>query len=139
MMGGSGMSHLDMGLGDLYLFGEVNLFNGTNVLPWIALSSQIKIPTANPNNYLGTGKFVYGLGLTFRKQIFSFIAFGDVGHLNFGDSEAITFLNPITFGIVLGEVLIMGNIHTHYTISVTQKYMKPTPLHINFQLEYIRV
>ena len=69
------------------------MLKGTHVLPWIALSSQIKIPTASSEYNFGTGEFDYGIGLTFRKQLFSFIAFGDIGYLNLGDPEEITFLN----------------------------------------------
>jgi hypothetical protein len=121
MMGGSGMSHLNMGIGDLYMFGEVNLLKGTNVLPWIALSSQIKIPTASSINNLGTGEFDYGIGLILRKPLTSFIIFGDIGYLNLGDPEEITFLNPITFGIGLGRGFDYGN----YSLSVYyQRYTK---------------
>lgn len=114
MMGESGTSQLNMGIGDIYLFAEINLLKGTHVLPWIALSSQIKIPAASSESYLGTGEFDYGIGLTFRKQLFSFIAFGDIGYLNLGDSDDITFLNPMTFGIGIGKGFDYGK----YSISL---------------------
>jgi hypothetical protein len=121
MMGGSSTSHLAMGLGDLYLFGEVNLLKGTNVLPWIALSSQIKIPIASSHNNIGTGEFDYGIGLTFRKQLFSFIAFGDIGYLNLGDPHDISYMNPITFGFGIGRGFDYGK----YSISLYyQRYTK---------------
>jgi len=121
MMGGSGTSHLNKGIGDMYLSGEINLLKGTNVLPWIALSSQIKIPTASSEDILGTGEFDYGIGFTFRKQIYSFIAFGDIGYLNLGDPEEITFLNPVTFGIGIGRGFDYGK----YSISLYyQRYTK---------------
>jgi hypothetical protein len=121
MMGGSSTPHLEMGIGDLFLFGEVNLLNGTDVLPWIALSSQVKIPTASSNYSFGTGEFDYGVGLTFRKRLFSFIAFGDIGYLNLGDTDEITFLNPFTYGFGIGKGFDYGK----YSISMYyQRYTK---------------
>jgi hypothetical protein len=121
MMGGSETSHLNMGIGDMYLFGEINLLKGTPVLPWIALSSQLKIPTASAESYFGTGEFDYGIGLTFRKQLLSLIAFGDIGYLNLGDPEDITYLNPLTFGIGIGRGFNYGK----YSLSVYyQRYLK---------------
>jgi len=140
MMDGSGTSYRDIGIGDLNLFGEINLFKGTNVLPWISLSSQIKIPTASAENYFGTGEFDYGVGLTFRKQLFSFIAFGDIGYLNLGDPEQITYLNPFTFGMGIGKGFDYGR----YSISLYyQRYTKiyeayPAPHQLSFGL-YINV
>jgi hypothetical protein len=142
MMGGSETSHLNMGIGNMYLFGEIILLEGTPVLPWIALSSQIKIPTASAEDIIGTAEFDYGIGLTFRKQIYSFITFGDIGYLNLGDPDEITFLNPITFGIGLGRGFDYGK----YSLSVYyQRYTKiyeaypaPHQLSLGFYVNIIK-
>jgi hypothetical protein len=142
MMDGSGTSYRDIGIGDLNVFGEINLLKGTNVLPWISLSSQIKIPTASAENYFGTGEFDYGIGLTFRKKLFSFIAFGDIGYLNLGDPELITYLNPLTFGIGIGRGFDYGR----YSLSVYyQRYTKiyeaypaPHQLSLGFYVNIIK-
>jgi hypothetical protein len=141
MMGGSGMPHLNMGIGDLYMFGEVNLLKGTNVLPWIALSSQIKIPTASSESNFGTGEFDYGIGLIFRKQLFSFIAFGDIGYLNLGDPEGFTFLNPFTYGIGIGRGFDFGKYsislyYQRYT-KIYESYAAPHQLSLGFYVNVI--
>jgi hypothetical protein len=141
MMGESGMSHLNMGIGDLYFFGEVNLLKGTNVLPWIAFSSQIKIPTASAESYFGTGEFDYGVGLTFRKPLTSFIAFGDIGYLNLGDPEQITYLNPLTFGMGIGKGFDYGKYsislyYQRYT-KIYEAYAAPHQLSLGFYVNII--
>jgi hypothetical protein len=141
MMGESGPSHLNMEFGDIYLFGEINLLKGTRVLPWVALSSQIKIPTAGSENYLGTGEFDFGIGLTFRKQIFSLIAFGDIGYLNLGDPEDITFLNPLTFGIGVGKGISYGKYsislyYQHYT-KIYESYDAPHQVSLGLYMNII--
>jgi hypothetical protein len=142
MMGGSELSHLNMGIGDMYLFGEINLFKGNHFLPLIAISSQIKIPTASAESYLGTGEFDYGIGLTFRKQLFSFIAFGDIGYLNLGDPEEITYLNPLTFGIGIGKGFDYGRYslsvyYQHYT-KIYEPYPAPHQLSLGFYVNIIK-
>ena len=121
MMGGISSSHMNFGLGDLFLFGEINIMKGTGVLPRMSLSGQVKFPLANTDKNLGTGELDFGIGLTMRKTVLSFIAFGDIGYLNLGDPEGITYLNPLTFGFGLGKGFNYGK----YSISIYyQRYSR---------------
>ncbi|NOY59075.1 MAG: DUF3187 family protein [Calditrichaeota bacterium] len=106
--GMSPFSNLNYGLGDLYLYSELLLLREQVSLPSLSLNTQVKIPTANRSKNYGTGAYDYGLGLTVRKSMNSFLLFADVGFLVIGDPVGVTLNDPITFGLGLGKFFNQG-------------------------------
>jgi hypothetical protein len=107
---GFSMDHLDMTLGDLYLYGETRLLTTQGNLLSIHLSTQIKVPTAKASKNYGTGEFDFGTGLSVRSIISSYALFLDAGYLIIGDPTGITYENPVTLGVGIGKFFKNGDI-----------------------------
>ncbi|NIA28662.1 MAG: hypothetical protein GWP06_01960 [Actinobacteria bacterium] len=108
MHGMSPFSNLNYGLGDLYLYSELLLLREQASLPSLSLNTQVKVPTANRSKNYGTGVYDYGLGLTVRKSMNSFLLFANVGFLVIGDPADVTFNDPVTFGLGFGKFFNQG-------------------------------
>ncbi|MFQ6674528.1 MAG: hypothetical protein ACE5GH_07070 [Fidelibacterota bacterium] len=101
-------SELKVAMGDLYLYGELELFSEWFKRTSVSLGAQMKFPTASPNTNYGTGEFDYGLGLSVRKRSGSFAGFADIGFLAIGDPDGVTYRDPVTVGGGLGRVFGKG-------------------------------
>jgi len=106
MSQGMGASNMSMGLGDLYLIGERQLFGDYLSGPVMFTNVQIKFPTANKAMNYGTGEFDFGMGLSLRQKLGSFAGFVDIGYLILGDPAGVTFKDPLTFGAGIGKFLL---------------------------------
>ncbi len=95
-------SQYQTGLGDIYVNGRYTLWSERPALPALAVSGQIKFPTANPDKNFGSGKFDFGYSLNFSKRIRRTALFADVGYLALGDPTGIEYMNPFTYGLGLG-------------------------------------
>lgn len=103
MMGNSMLANFEFGLGDVYLYGEYLLFSEQGVVPTVAATGQMKIPTANAQNNYGTGEYDFGMAVSVRKSIHSMFVFSDIGYLNIGDPDGVIYKDPITFGLGFGK------------------------------------
>ncbi len=103
MADGFSMHHFDLTLGDLYLYGEIQLLPARAVLPSVHLNTQIKIPTASRAKNYGTGEFDYGAGLALRQGISNYGLFFNAGYLVIGNPAGFTYQNPITLGFGVGR------------------------------------
>ncbi|MHB2150294.1 hypothetical protein ACX8XP_14640 [Calditrichota bacterium LG25] len=103
---------LESGIGDIYLYGEYQLWNGSLIAPSVALTSQLKVPTTNRLTLFSTGKYDYGLGLVLRKWLKTFNAFAEISYLRIGDPEEITYLDPIGYGLGIGKFFASGKYST---------------------------
>jgi len=89
------------GGGDLLFKGRYYLFDDPGLdsyLPGIVPFAKIKFPTANENEGLGTGKFDYGFGLEFDKQIHDFFLFADTGYTFIGEPANTNLRDKISAG-----------------------------------------
>jgi hypothetical protein len=87
----SGLSHrTNQGLGNVitqlsYLFAPP----ANTWLPFIEAAAKVKIPTANQDKYLGTGKTDVALELTLSKRFGNFTPFGSFGYRWMGDPPGV--------------------------------------------------
>ena len=95
------LDELAPGGGDIMLKGRYYLFDDPGLdsfLPGIAPFAKIKFPTANEDEGLGTGKFDFGFGLEFDKQIYDFFLFADTGYTFMGEPSNANFRDKISVG-----------------------------------------
>lgn len=107
------------GIGDIYLYGNYKLIGKTNNYSGLYLNTQIKIPVANVDKGLGTGKIDYGFNISFKKAIKTFSVFGDVGYLVLGDPKDISYIDPYTLGLGVGKSIRNGK---YYALAYYQQY-----------------
>ena len=104
MMNGSlGMSALNTGIGDMYVYGSYTLVKETNLLPAFSTDGFVKFPTASPSLNIGTGKFDFNLAVSARKFIGTFSFYVQTGYLFLGNSSEANIENPITFSAGIGN------------------------------------
>jgi hypothetical protein len=87
------------GLGDVRLAGSRRLLGGGAKVFRMDLGAQVKIPTADPDEGLGTGEWDAYLGLTSEYRFWSATGFGGFGWNYLGDPEWQT-LNDVVEGYV---------------------------------------
>jgi len=87
------------GLGDLRLAGSRRLVGGGAKVFRMDLRAQVKVPTADPDEGLGTGEWDAYLGLTSEYRFWSATGFGGFGWNYLGDPEWQT-LNDVVEGYV---------------------------------------
>ncbi|MGB5341195.1 MAG: hypothetical protein WBP10_04945 [Thermoanaerobaculia bacterium] len=87
------------GLGDVRLAGSRRLVGGGAKVFRMDLGAQVKIPTADPDEDLGTGEWDAYLGLTSEYRFWSATGFGGFGWNYLGDPEWQT-LNDVVEGYI---------------------------------------
>ena len=95
------LDQLAPGVGDLYLKGRYYLFEDPGLdsyLPAITPFAAVKFPTANSSEGLGTGKFDYGFGLDFDKQIHDFFLFASTSYTFIGEPSDTNLRDKISVG-----------------------------------------
>ncbi len=104
------------GLGDLILRGRYYLVEETSVMPLVALTARIKMPTADADAGLGTGQFDEGVGVEFTKKLSDrWIGFLDGGYTFIGDPAGVEFRNQWWYDIGAGyDVNKQVNLSLYY-------------------------
>lgn len=100
---GSMQNGLSLGLGDLYGYFDYKIISDYETGLDLFANAQVKIPTANVSMNIGTGKIDFGGSITLRKSFDDFVGIVDIGYLNIGDPDSVTYKNPFTYGIGLGK------------------------------------
>lgn len=103
MNGNLGMSDLNAGIGDIYVYGSYTLVKETNSLPGFSTDGFVKFPTASTSLNIGTGKIDFNLAVSVRKFIGTFSFYVQTGYLFLGNSSEATIENPITFSAGIGN------------------------------------
>ena len=109
MFGSSSSMNSSIGLGDIFMSGNYQIYSDYENSFTAMINYQIKFPTAGGMTNIGTGKFDYGASVTLRKGFDSYLAIADLGYLNIGDPTGITYNNPFTYGFGLGKYFNVGN------------------------------
>lgn len=108
MMDDETMMSMTAGLGDLYIYGAYGLIPEGNALPFISTNLKLKLPTAGTANNFGTGEFDYGLGITLRKRMNSYLGFIDFGYWLLGDPPGANYKDPFTISAGMGRFFGYG-------------------------------
>lgn len=109
MPGSSSSMNSSIGLGDIFMTGNYQIYSEYENGFTSSVNYQIKFPTASGMTNIGTGKFDYGVSVTLRKGFDSYLAIADLGYLNIGDPDGITYNNPFTYGVGFGKYFNDGN------------------------------
>ncbi len=105
---GTMQNGMNFGLGDLYGYFDYKIISDYETGIDIFVNALIKVPTASTGMSIGTGKFDFGSSVTIRKSIDSFVGILDLGYLNIGDPDSLTYKNPFTYGIGVGKFFNYG-------------------------------
>jgi len=127
-------SGMNFGLGDLYGYFDYKIISDYESGIDLFVNTQLKVPTAATDMNIGTGKYDFGGSVTFRKSLDSFVGIVDLGYLNIGDPDSITYKNPFTYGIGVGKFFNYGEYslllyYTGYT-KIIDGYDAPKQLSI---------
>jgi len=87
----SSRERADSGLGDIILTGRYLLQQETRDNPWLAMTANIKLGTADEDKLLGTGENDYSLQLDAAKQAL----YGYAGYEVIGDSTRVDYNNVL--------------------------------------------
>lgn len=108
MNGSEGMSSLNAGIGDMYLYGGYTLIKEKNLLPAFSTDGFVKFPTASTSLNFGTGKFDFNIAVSARKSIETFLFYVQTGYLFLGNSADSNIENPVTFSAGIGKRFYNG-------------------------------
>lgn len=98
----------ELGFGDTYVSGQYTILDEQQNRPSIALSGQMKIPTGNTAENFSTGEFDYSLAVNFAKRWGSTAGFLDAGYWWLGNPPEVTYKNPFTYGVGVGQFFAGG-------------------------------
>jgi hypothetical protein len=102
------------GLGDLRLAASKRLFGGGVKLFRFDANLEVKVPTANENENLGTGEWDYRLGIASEYRLWSATAYGGFGWNKLGDPAWVDFNDVVDVYVgidsnpIARERLILG-------------------------------
>jgi hypothetical protein len=98
----------DSGLGDVVGSAFYNLLNDKSSGLGMDIGAKVKLPTADKDKGLGTGKADYSLQADFFKPIDALTLFGSVGHRWYGDPAGVDLKN-VFYGSVGGSYRMSGD------------------------------
>lgn len=106
----------DSGLGDIILRGRYYLVEESDIVPLVALTGRVKMPTADADRGLGTGEFDEGAGMELTKTLMDrWLAFLDGGYTIIGDAPGTNFNNQWWYDVGVGyDVTDTFNISLFY-------------------------
>ena len=85
------------GLGDMKLKAGYVLYTEEKYVPAIRPNFYVKFPTADKNNFLGTGAFDVGFGVELTKWFGKWFADGDLGYVIQGKSSVVNVKNYLEY------------------------------------------
>lgn len=88
--GGNAPRRTESGLGDIVLSGFYNLMDERKGGLGLDVGAKVKLPTADDQKGLGTGKLDYAAQLDFFKPFDATTLFGSVGYRVYGDPAGVT-------------------------------------------------
>ncbi len=101
----------DSGLGDLILRGRYYLIEESTIMPLVAVTGRVKLPTADADRGLGTGEFDEGAGLELTKSLGDrWLAYLDGGYNIIGDAPGTNFNNQWWYDVGIGYD-VTDNLH----------------------------
>jgi len=101
----------DSGLGDVILRGRYYLIEESAVMPLVAVTGRVKLPTADADLGLGTGEFDEGAGLELTKSLGDrWLAYLDGGYNLIGDAPGTNFNNQWWYDVGVGYD-VTDNLH----------------------------
>ncbi len=96
-------SSTDCGVGDLVFRGRYYLVDEQGLVPTIAVTGRVKIPTADSDRGLGTGRFDESFGVEMSKKLIGkWLGFVDFGYTFIGDPQDVNLRNQWYYDLGVG-------------------------------------
>jgi Putative MetA-pathway of phenol degradation len=92
-IGSGGKKTTETGIGDVYLSSSYSLIDDRDYLVGLDVIGKVKIPIADEDKFLGTGKVDYSLNLEIFKSINHWTPYWNVGYKWKGDPSGINYKN----------------------------------------------
>jgi hypothetical protein len=111
-IGSGGKTTTDEGIGDIHLSAAYTLLDDRDYALGLDVIGKVKIPTADEDKFLGSGKADYGLNLEIFKTISHWTPYWNVGYKWKGDPSFINYKNvwssSLGFEYLVNRDLILG-------------------------------
>ena len=128
----------ETGMGDLVLRGRYYVLDDRGLIPTVALTARLKIPTADRDRGLGTGEFDEGLGIEISKMLTAqWIGFVDLGYTFIGDPGGIDLRNQWSYDLGAGYYVTKSLLASVYYEEWTAVIVDfPNPRDLLFAVNY---
>jgi hypothetical protein len=104
-------STTDSGLGDIILRGRYYLIEESGMVPLVAITGRVKLPTADADRGLGTGEFDEGAGVELTKRLADrWLTYLAGGYNIIGDAPGTNFNNQWWYDVGIGHD-VTDNLH----------------------------
>jgi hypothetical protein len=104
-------STTDSGLGDIIVRGRYFLIEESDMVPLVAITGRVKVPTADADRGLGTGEFDEGAGVELTKSLADrWLAYLAGGYNIIGDAPGTNFNNQWWYDVGIGYD-VTDNLH----------------------------
>ena len=92
-IGGGGARTTEQGIGDINLSVKYNLLDDRNYFAGLDITGKLKIPTADEDKFLGSGKTDFGFNVEAYKTINDWTPYWNIGYKWKGDPDRIDYNN----------------------------------------------
>jgi hypothetical protein len=100
----------DIGLGDLFIRGDVELLGMQGARPGIQFSASVKVPMGDVDRGFGTGEWDAGSGLSLSMNAWGFFFFAEGMYWILGDMPDLELKDAVSYGIAAGHPFADGKI-----------------------------
>lgn len=111
-IGNGGKKTTETGMGDTYLSASYDLLDDYDYLLGLELKGKVKIPTADEDKFLGSGKIDYAVNIETFKTINNWTPYWNVGYKWKGDPNGIDYNNvwssSLGFDYKINHDLMLG-------------------------------
>jgi hypothetical protein len=102
--------YADLGLGDMFLRGDLELVSMRGLRPGLQISASVKVPFADPYQGFGTGEWDAGFGLSTSISTGGFLLFGEAVYWFLGDLPGLELDDVLSYGVSAGRSFSGGRI-----------------------------
>jgi hypothetical protein len=102
--------YADLGLGDMFLRGDLELVSMRGLRPGLQISGSVKVPFADPYEGFGTGEWDAGLGLSTSISAGGFLFLAEGIYWFLGDLPGLELKDVLSYGLSAGRLFSGGSI-----------------------------
>jgi len=102
--------YVDLGLGDLFLRGDIELLAMRGARPGLQISGSVKVPVADAGKGFGTGEWDAGVGLSSSLAAGGFLFMADAMYWFIGDMPGLVLEDALAYSASVGRPFSGGGI-----------------------------
>ena len=102
--------HADLGLGDMFLRGGLEVLPMRGIRPGLQISGSVKVPFADPYEGFGTGEWDAGLGLSTSITAGGFLLLAEGVYWFLGDMPGLVLEDALAYSVSVGRPFSGGRI-----------------------------